>query len=370
MRSILLIFCMFVAICGASAENVKFNSTTWDMGTVKEDGGVVSHFFEFENTTSRAVVIVGVNASCGCTTPIYSRKPILAGAKSSLEVRFDPMYRPGRVAKEVVVYTSASEEPVVLTLRGTVRPRNLTIEEIYPYKPDAAVRISDTFVMMGNVQHDDARQSEVKYINTTRSALKIEFRPRTPNPYLSLRYDENLGGEERASLNIGYKVSARDGFYGLLTDTLDIYINGVKSPMTVITKAYSVDKFPTSVKKGAPSASFSKKMINFETFNTTSEVQRRTFTVENRGTQRLVIRKAEVPEALEVRVVKADVMQRHYSPVKECVIEAGERVTIEVALDPAKFGIGANVEYVTFILNAKDQPVERVKIVGRCEVGL
>ena len=98
---------LFPAQVLAQQSELSFDEQTWYFGDIKEDGGNVEHSFSFTNTTSKPVVILDVTSGCGCTTPKYSKKPVMPGQKGEVVVSFDPMNRPGRFSKGVAVQTSA-----------------------------------------------------------------------------------------------------------------------------------------------------------------------------------------------------------------------------------------------------------------------
>lgn len=55
-----------------------------DYGSIKEEVEVAVSEFEFTNTGKSPVVIQRVIASCGCTTPSYTREPVLPGKSGEL----------------------------------------------------------------------------------------------------------------------------------------------------------------------------------------------------------------------------------------------------------------------------------------------
>ena len=63
-----------------------------------------------------------VHASCGCTTPTWTKEPIEPGKKGSVTVAYNPLGRPGVFTKTITVFTNASEENVTLLIKGEVIP--------------------------------------------------------------------------------------------------------------------------------------------------------------------------------------------------------------------------------------------------------
>src|SRR5262245_39885730 len=57
------------------AEPLLFNEKIHDFGTIREDAGPADFEFTFTNNSGLAVTVVSVQASCGCTTPGWTKEP-------------------------------------------------------------------------------------------------------------------------------------------------------------------------------------------------------------------------------------------------------------------------------------------------------
>ncbi len=238
MRYIILILSTLCAIFTTHSKTLSFSETTWNFGTIAEEGGLVTHTFEIKNRASEPFVIYTVNTSCGCTTSKYTRKPIAAGETTTLEINFDPKYRPGHFSKEIFLYTSATKEPVVLKITGDVTPRVLALEERYPYNIGADMRIGSLHTSFRAVPHGRLVQQSVEFKNTSTSSQNIEFKKRDNTSALQLYYDGHIKAHEGRSIEIGYYI---DSGRGELRDTVDIYINGIKSPKSLYIKGLIVE---------------------------------------------------------------------------------------------------------------------------------
>ena len=112
----------FNIIAAGKGAEMTFNEKTHDFGTIKEANGPVTHTFEFTNTGGEPLVIINVNASCGCTRPDYPKEPIMPGKKGKVKVTFNPAGRPGEFSKEVKIRTNGDKRPI-LRITGTVIPK-------------------------------------------------------------------------------------------------------------------------------------------------------------------------------------------------------------------------------------------------------
>lgn len=102
--------------------SIRFSEQTYNFGTIPENGGKVTHSFEFINDGASNLVIVDAKADCGCTLPEFPAKPIAPGKKGVIKITFDPKYRPGQFNKVVTVRTNGKQKKVRLKISGTVNP--------------------------------------------------------------------------------------------------------------------------------------------------------------------------------------------------------------------------------------------------------
>lgn len=122
MKRISFIFALALAfsftLAAQNAPKMTFEDTTVDYGTIEQNGEPF-RVFKFTNTGNAPLVITNAKGSCGCTVPTYPKEPIAPGATSEIKVRYDTS-RVGPFTKRITINTNEGEEPVVLTIKGTV----------------------------------------------------------------------------------------------------------------------------------------------------------------------------------------------------------------------------------------------------------
>lgn len=106
---------------------IEFSELKHDYGTI-EQGGDGTYNFEFTNTGTEPLVLSNVRSSCGCTIPKWPREPINAGETASILVKYNTN-RPGPFNKSITVYSNASEQPIVLHIKGKVEPATTAASE-------------------------------------------------------------------------------------------------------------------------------------------------------------------------------------------------------------------------------------------------
>jgi hypothetical protein len=99
---------------------ITVDKTTHDFGTIGEDNGNVSAVFIVTNNTDAPIVLTNVRASCGCTTPNWTKEPIEPGKTGEVTATYSPKGRPGPFDKTITITTNSNPERLVVHIKGTV----------------------------------------------------------------------------------------------------------------------------------------------------------------------------------------------------------------------------------------------------------
>lgn len=124
MKQIIFIFMAILFATGIASAQQKAvlaaDQTSHDFGTIKEADGKVSHTFKIKNEGDGPLVLTRVIASCGCTTPEWTKEPIAPGKTGDINITYDPQDRPGPFSKTISVYSNGKTGSYILTIRGNV----------------------------------------------------------------------------------------------------------------------------------------------------------------------------------------------------------------------------------------------------------
>jgi hypothetical protein len=102
--------------------SIRFKTEKHDFGKIKE-GVQASYSFEFTNTGKAPVVISNVQPSCGCTTPEWTREPIMPGKTGKVTALYNSAGRPGNFNKTITVVNNGEVSQIILTIQGSVIPK-------------------------------------------------------------------------------------------------------------------------------------------------------------------------------------------------------------------------------------------------------
>jgi len=82
------------------AGKFKFDEETYDFGII-EEGPIAQCDFTFKNVGKKPIVISDAKGTCGCTIPMFSKKPVAPKEKGVIHVSYTTF---GRVAASVRMF--------------------------------------------------------------------------------------------------------------------------------------------------------------------------------------------------------------------------------------------------------------------------
>ncbi len=98
-------------------EEIELKETSFDFGKIPQ-GKPVYHDFTITNIGKEPLVIVNVQTSCGCTTPKWSKEPVMPGKSTAVNVGYNAAAQ-GHFQKSITI-TYNKNETKQLLISGTV----------------------------------------------------------------------------------------------------------------------------------------------------------------------------------------------------------------------------------------------------------
>jgi hypothetical protein len=269
---------------------VSISETQHDFGTFKEEAGRQTFDFFVTNTGKEPLVIQNVVASCGCTTPDWTKQPIAAGAKGKVTAIYDPAGRPGPFNKTLSVYMNSTPEVVVLVIKGEVVPHEKTVEELFTF-PVGAIRFESNHLAFTNIKKNEKKIRVMQLINTSAVPVKVEF-DMLP-AHLSLKANpETLKPGQKGLVEGTYDANKNQG-WGTVSDMIKIKLNGtVQENVYYYVSANLVEDFSSLSKEqfeNAPVLKFASTTVDLGKIkgSTQNDV---VFNFTNEGKSDLIIR--------------------------------------------------------------------------------
>jgi hypothetical protein len=170
----LLVLLASISINGFSQAKIEFQKSDHDFGTISE-GTLASYDFTFTNTGNEPLLISSVKASCGCTTPYWTKEPVLPGKQGKITASYDSKGRPGAFNKSVSVSSNADVGNATLFIKGVVINKE-NIEKVYSDKEIAAspkIAVEKPAIQLGKIEKGQNIPVELVVKNEGKSNLDI-----------------------------------------------------------------------------------------------------------------------------------------------------------------------------------------------------
>ncbi|MEN8156208.1 MAG: DUF1573 domain-containing protein [Bacteroidota bacterium] len=342
MKRLVLLVCLSGFIVSVMAQTVEpkisFKESIHDFGKFLEADGKVTHKFEFVNTGGSDLIIQKVTATCGCTAPQWTRKPIPPGEKGIVAATYDPKGRPGAFRKYVTVISNSNPGSVRLTITGEVTAKPRTIEDDYRYAM-GPMRLKSNHLAFGNVKSTRVAEKNMEIINNSDGPVTVEFE-RVPK-HITIRAEPaSLKPGQKGLLVASYNTPIRND-WGFVIDRMGLKINGVSERNYSLVLSANIEEDFSELSAdelaNAPVLSVDNPEFKFGKIDQGAKVEH-VYVLTNSGKSDLVIHK-----------VKASCGCTAVQPEKR-VIAPGESVNIKTVFNSAGKA-GSQNKTITIITN-------------------
>lgn len=347
---------------------VEFPKVEHDFGKIKEEDRSATTRFSFKNVSKDPVRILDVKASCGCTSPSWSRDPIPPGKEGFVEAMYSAWGRPGAFTKTLTVRIRSDkdttrEETHVLTIKGEVIPRPKGPEDFYPTKVGNLRFGPANHVSFGTIKTNERRSLTVTLYNDSDKPMQLrEFRDVPKHIKVSYRSPKataatyTLPPKDTVQVVVEYDAGAA-GDYGFVYHMLKLPTDDATEADKPFYVTANIEEYFGELTEEelqqAPRAEFSSTEYNYGKIKAGEKVVHE-FRLTNAGKKPLIIRK-----------VKASCGCTAANPDKS-ELKPGESTTIKVTFDSTGRS-GRDSKSVTVITNDPRQPTTNLIIQGEIE---
>jgi Protein of unknown function (DUF1573). len=320
---------------------ISFVSRGFDFGAIKEETGKVTHDFIFTNTGKTPLVIQQVSASCGCTTPSWTKQPIAPGAKGKITVTYSATGRPGTFSKTITVSNNSTESIVQLSIHGTVLAPPLSQAQAFPAS-FGKVKLKSTIIPIGEMHKGEKKAISIPVLNTSDSSVTLSIGNLPKYITVSVQ-PKTLFPGQKGSIQFTYNPTLTNE-WGFRSDKIALVENNdiasSKNNVLTIVGFISEDfsKLTPAQKAATPVATLLTKQVNLGKIKC-GETERGKFEIRNTGKSPLIIRKI----FSDCNCITAQLPQQG--------IAAGQTTTISFSVRTDK-SIGQKIENVNLMTNS------------------
>lgn len=334
---------------------IVFDETRHDFGSFKESDGIQTTTFKFKNEGTVPLVLNNVRASCGCTTPKWTREPVAPGATGEIEVNYNPRNRPGSFTKTITVQSNAENPTVVLSITGKTQQREKTLAELYPRKI-GDLRVKSNYLSFGQMKQTEVKTEELELVNDTDKPITVGFR--TVPKHLKVKVEpETIPAKGRGKLEVTYDAAAANT-YGFASHRIYLSLNGSNDYKNSVGVSATIvedfSKLSPEQLANAPVAKFSEKEHDFGDIKQGDKVDY-TFNLTNAGKSDLIIRN-----------VRSSCGCTAVAPASK-IIKAGETGPIKVTFN-SRGKRGRQSKTITVITNDPKNSTTMLRITSNVSV--
>lgn len=350
---LLLILSLFgTLLYGQKVEStMKFESKVYDFGEINELDGVVSHTFYFTNSGDKPFVIENITVSCGCTSPVFSKEPILSNKRGSITVNFNPKDRPGLFVNDIVVTSNNRKNQDKLVIKGDVIGRPKLIEEEYPFSiGNSGLRVSEQSKSVGYIEQGSVISTAIPYVNTTNKSIEVVVKShlRDIKNATSTRYIIETKSRGEFTVSIDLRDRRMLGMQDLI---VEYTVDDISQRFKTLISAIGTPNFKDVDMTRAPIAKFSSTFKSFGDVKS-GALLRHKVTLRNDGKGDLIISYIQLAKGLTCTLSNDE------------VIKPGESVEFEVKLDTSRYNEGRVFANAYITLNDPKRPFREIRTVA------
>ena len=97
----------------------KFEAETHNFGKILINKSV-TYDFKFENIGDQPLIITKAEASCGCTVPKFTTKPVKKGDTGIISVTYIASAIPSSFSKTITIFSNSKTPVKVLYIKGEI----------------------------------------------------------------------------------------------------------------------------------------------------------------------------------------------------------------------------------------------------------
>ena len=298
--------------------------------------------------------IISVQASCGCTTPGWTKEAVAPGKTGFIKASFDPKGRPGYFNKSLMVMTDLSGSPITLQIKGTVVDK-LTVRDESLTAANGNLKLKYNSFSIGKVFiNKEPTITEFAVVNEGKEI--IDFNEVIAPVYIHVTPPKTLQPGERGVIIINYDAKVKKQ-YGFQVDNIELKTTDASNPIKAFPVYATIEEaFPVlsaEEMSKAPQLVMDHYEVNFFKVKKGVEVMN-PVTFQNKGKKNL-----------ELRYIQSNCSCVVASSDKQ-VLKPGETATISIKFI-TEGRSGSQNKAITIYSNDPRNPVQRVTITGVIE---
>ncbi len=279
---ILLLSSMEIFAQNYGNTSLEFDKLIHNFGQISVNEGEKHCTFTFKNISGKPVVINNILSSCGCTTPVWPKKPIMPGESGKIEVTYLNDQGPYPFDKSLTVYYSGSSKPIILRIKGLAYEKERSLKEMFPVAI-GVLGIKNNTVKGGQITQGKVKEGVFTIANISAKSVRVEFANLSAGLTLSMN---NYTIQANGVADVYYKIDTKAATnWGNVNYQATVKCNGTAASTKLYVNCMIIDDFSSLTKEQknkAPMVVAKSSSYNFGEIKAGEEVTAR-FELLNRG---------------------------------------------------------------------------------------
>ncbi len=341
---------MFASVFGQS--KLKFEVSDHNFGDIQEQAGPVEYTFTFVNTGENPIKLTSVKASCGCTTPGWSREEVQPGDTGYVKAKYNPNNRPGKFRKSLRITTSDPSSNTTLYISGYVKPKPKSPEEEFPILI-GNLRFKYRGLNIGKITTEKPVEKTFEIFNHTDSTVRLNEGDFILPDHIKISLvQDSLKKREVGDVKIFYDpVLKKD--YGFVSDNIQLADRSEESLSVIAVIEEYFPEMSAEELDNAPKLDITERSYDFGKV-TAGVMLEKEFELSNIGNNKL-----------ELRAIKSNCGCLTYG-IKKRGIKKGKTQTLNVFFDTSEMR-GNQYKSITIYSNDPVAPTQIITIKGNVQ---
>lgn len=227
---------------------IKFGKESHEFGEVIE-GKLASYEFEVTNTGNQPLIINNVQASCGCTSPHWTREAIAPGKSGIIKATYNSAGRPGPFNKSLTVVSNSGTGTKTIYIKGTVLKKEDKVFTEEEKKNSAKISIEKGSYKVGKLEVNQKGVAKVVVFNKGINPLEID---NVTSPCGCTTFNLSKGAIKAGESGI-LEISIAPKQKGSFKEEVSISSSDINTPsFRIFLEGEAVESFaPSNMKEGA-----------------------------------------------------------------------------------------------------------------------
>ncbi|HRH34799.1 MAG TPA: DUF1573 domain-containing protein [Catalimonadaceae bacterium] len=226
---------------------IKFSRESHDFGEVIE-GKLASYEFEVTNVGNQPLIVNNVQASCGCTSPFWTKDPIMPGQTGKIKATYNSAGRPGPFNKTLTILSNAENNNKLVTIKGNVIRKEDKVYTEEQKKNSPKISIEKSSFKVGKLEVNQKGTAKITVLNKGIDPLEID---NVTSPCGCTTFSTNKGSI-KAGESAVLEITIAPKQKGTFKEEVTISSSDINTPnFRVYLEGEAVESFsPSSIKEG------------------------------------------------------------------------------------------------------------------------